>query len=96
MSLSEDTGELQHYSDRVNTFLSLSTSRVLGLDEGGTFGTNGELYTGAGVNSESYIDENGTTDIALNTILYGPPGTGKTYHTVIYRRESYWGNCCAK
>ena len=84
MSLSEDTGELQHYSDRVNTFLSLSTSRVLGLDEGGTFGTNGELYTGAGVNSESYIDENGTTDIALNTILYGPPGTGKTYHTVIY------------
>ena len=84
VSLSEDTGELQHYSDRVNTFLSLSTSRVLGLDEGGTFGTNGELYTGAGVNSESYIDENGTTDIALNTILYGPPGTGKTYHTVIY------------
>lgn len=67
VSLSEDTGELQHYSDRVNTFLSLSTSRVLGLDEGGTFGTNGELYTGAGVNSESYIDENGTTDIALNT-----------------------------
>lgn len=84
VSLSEDTGELQHYSDRVNTFLSLSTSRVLGLDEGGTLGTNGELYTGAGVNSEFYIDENETTDIALNTILYGPPGTGKTYHTVIY------------
>ena len=29
-------------------------------------------------------EENGMTDVNLNTILYGPPGTGKTYNTVIY------------
>lgn len=84
VSLSEDAGELQHYSDRVNTFLSLSTSRILGVDETTTASTGGEGTVREEPSTESYIDENGTTDVTLNTILYGPPGTGKTYHTVIY------------
>lgn len=84
VSLSEDPGLLQQYSDRVDTFLSLSTSKVLGLDEGAAQGAAGGQHLGAAAPSESYIEEDGATDIALNTILYGPPGTGKTYHTVIY------------
>lgn len=84
VSLSEDAGELQHYSDRVNTFLSLSTSKILGVDETNTASVGGEGVVSAEVSAASYIDENGTTDVTLNTILYGPPGTGKTYHTVIY------------
>ena len=84
VSLSEDSGLLQQYSDRVDTFLSLSTSKVLGLDEDMAPGANSGQQIGATATPESYIEEDGTTDIALNTILYGPPGTGKTYHTVIY------------